>query len=344
MCAREPPAEQSACVNPRGGRQAASNATLAPGLPQLALRVPIPQKMSRTPRTDSLAPGPHSDHLPAAIALADAGRTVTALLSDRLRVPTALLSCTEGVWRFEAEGWPDDATRTQAPWGGLGEVLAARPTACSGDEGPAWTGIDLGRGGGARGWMLLLPGAPDVWEGTPVVSQFVPDIGALLDDAAEREHSEGWKRTVQRYHRFCRRLTRAQTADDLYGLILRGLAAQVRRRDRCARRLFRSRATALHRQDPRLSATAGRSPAHCPRRGRDRFRVQLAASGPRGRGRGRSAPPAPLSHRLLRGRAPGRARPGFSASPLLPTAATAGRFRQPIWRRCGCSPTRLRSR
>jgi diguanylate cyclase (GGDEF)-like protein len=76
--------------------------------------------------------------------------------------------------------------------------------------------------------MLLLPGAPDVWEGTPVVSQFVPGIGALLEDAADREHSEAWKRTAQRYHRFCRRLTRAQTADDLYGLILRGLAAQVR--------------------------------------------------------------------------------------------------------------------
>jgi GGDEF domain-containing protein len=76
--------------------------------------------------------------------------------------------------------------------------------------------------------MLLLPGAPDVWEGTPVVSQFVPDIGALLEDAAEREHGEEWKRLAQRYHRFCRRLSRAESPDELYDLILRGLARQVR--------------------------------------------------------------------------------------------------------------------
>jgi diguanylate cyclase (GGDEF)-like protein len=76
--------------------------------------------------------------------------------------------------------------------------------------------------------MLLLPGAPDVWEGTPVVSQFVPDIGALLEDAAEREHGAEWKRLAQRYHRFCRRLSRAESPDELYDLILRGLAQQVR--------------------------------------------------------------------------------------------------------------------
>jgi diguanylate cyclase (GGDEF)-like protein len=60
------------------------------------------------------------------------------------------------------------------------------------------------------------------------VSQFVPDIGALLEDAAEREHSDRRKRDAQRYHRFCRRLTRTQTEDELYALILRTLAAQVR--------------------------------------------------------------------------------------------------------------------
>ena len=60
------------------------------------------------------------------------------------------------------------------------------------------------------------------------MSQFVPDIGALLEDAAEREHSGRWKRDAQRFHRFCRRLTRTQTEEELYGLILRTLAAQVR--------------------------------------------------------------------------------------------------------------------
>ena len=183
--------------------------------------------MSRTPRTDSLAPGELSDGPPGAVTLAEVGRTVTSLLADRLGVPTALLSRVEGVWRFEAEAWPDSGPQSQAPWWKKSAALAATPSTSFGVDEAGWTGIAVG-GDRVRTWMLLLPGAPDVWEDTPVVSQFVPGIGALLDDAAEREHGEAWKRSAQRYHRFCRRLTRAQTADDLYGLILRGLAGQVR--------------------------------------------------------------------------------------------------------------------
>ena len=179
--------------------------------------------MSRTPRANALDPRELSDALPAAV-----GRTVTALLSHRLGVPSALLSRSEGVWRFEAEAWPDAELKGQAPWRDAVAALGAAPTAPVGDERAPWTGIALGRSTGARTWMLLLPGAPEAWEGTPVVSQFVSDIGALLDDAGEREHGDAWKRTTQRYHRFCRRLTRANSADDLYGLILAGLAGQVR--------------------------------------------------------------------------------------------------------------------
>jgi diguanylate cyclase (GGDEF)-like protein len=153
------------------------------------------------------------------------GRTVTTLLSERLGVPTALLSRTDGVWRFEAEAWPE-AAHDESQWRGAVDVLTS--TAAADGLKPRWTGIAVGGGGErARRWMLLLPGAPADWEGTEAVSQFVPDIGALLEDAAEREHGEALKRTARRYHRFCRRLTRAQTADDLYGLILSGLAAQV---------------------------------------------------------------------------------------------------------------------
>ena len=161
--------------------------------------------------------------LPAAV-----GRTVTALLSHRLGVPSALLSRSEGVWRFEAEAWPDAELKGQAPWQDAVAALETARATTIGDERAAWTGIALGRSTGERTWMLLLPGGPEAWEDTPVVSQFVSDIGALLDDAAEREHGEAWKRTVQRYHRFCRRLTRARHADDLYGLILSGFAGQVR--------------------------------------------------------------------------------------------------------------------
>ena len=100
----------------------------------------------------------------------------------------------------------------------------------SGELEAGWTGIAIGvtEGSTSGRWILMLPGRPDVWEGTSVVSQFVPDIGVLLEDAADREHSNEWKRAAQRYHRFCRRLGRAQTAEELYGVILRGLAAQVR--------------------------------------------------------------------------------------------------------------------
>ncbi len=76
--------------------------------------------------------------------------------------------------------------------------------------------------------MDAAAGESRVWEGTSIVSHFVPETEVLLEDAAARKQSDEWKRTAQRYHRFCRRLTRAQTADDLYGLILGGLAAQVR--------------------------------------------------------------------------------------------------------------------
>ena len=172
--------------------------------------------MSRSPKVDSLG-------------LADVSRTVTLELSERLGLPTALLSRTNGVWRFEAEGWPigDAGAVADAPWRAPGvspEDGVSAPAV--GDE-RRWTGIAVGGGDRSRGWMLLLPGAPEVWEGTPVVSEFVPDIGALLEDAAEREDSGRWKRTARRYHRFCRRLARTQTAEELYALILRSLAAQV---------------------------------------------------------------------------------------------------------------------
>jgi hypothetical protein len=187
-------------------------------------------EMSESPKSDSLAPWELSDEAGSSVRLADVTRTVTTLLADRLGVPTALLSRTDGVWRFESEAWPADVDggRIEAPWRSQGGDVEGVPLIGSTDE-PRWTGIAVGSGGDRlRGWMLLLPGAPEVWEGTPVVSQFVPDIGALLEDAAEREDGLGWRRTARRYHRFCRRLARTQTADELYALILRSLSAQVR--------------------------------------------------------------------------------------------------------------------
>ncbi|HET7220609.1 MAG TPA: sensor domain-containing diguanylate cyclase [Vicinamibacterales bacterium] len=193
--------------------------------------------MPRTLKLDSLDPWEPASAISEAESLAAVSRSVTALLSERLGLPTALLSHSDGVWRFEAEAWPGDAEPAHAPWRAatsdtpMGEVAggtAGGDTGADADE-PRWTGIAVGGGGGrARSWMLLLPGAPDVWEGTFVVTQFVPDIGALLEDAAEREHSVVWRRTAMRYHRFCRRLARTQTADELYGLILRSLAAHLR--------------------------------------------------------------------------------------------------------------------
>jgi diguanylate cyclase (GGDEF)-like protein len=162
--------------------------------------------------------------------LAEVSRTVTTTLAERLGLPTALLSRTDGIWQFEAEAWPpgESGDTAAAPWR---LALAAAQAASAGtdpsDE-PRWTGIAVGGGNRSRGWMLLLPGAPEVWEGTEVVSEFVPDIGALLEDAAERENSVAWRQTARRYHRFCRRLARTQTAEELYALILRSLAAQVR--------------------------------------------------------------------------------------------------------------------
>lgn len=181
-------------------RRASQAAHLALGVPMLG------EMSSRVPRIASPALGELST-VPGGPTVAEVGRCVTTILSDRLGLPTALLSRTGDVWRFEAEAWP---------------VGKESPR----DEEPRWTGIALGSGQ-TRSWMLLLPGAPDVWEGTPVVSQFVPDIGALLEDAAEREQVTEWKRLAQRYHRFCRRLSRAASPDELYGLILRGLSHQV---------------------------------------------------------------------------------------------------------------------
>ena len=183
----------------------------------------------RAPKAVSLALGVLSAAVPPAATLADVGRRLTTLLSDRLGLPAALLSRTGDVWRFEAEAWPEGSDLTdaseRAPWRHTG--LDAED-GLEGNEGPRWTGIAVGGRDRARSWVLLLPGAPEVWEDTPVVSQFVPDLGALLQDAAEREHGEQWKRLAQRYHRFCRHLARAESSDELYGLILRGLALQVR--------------------------------------------------------------------------------------------------------------------
>ena len=199
--------------------------------------------MSGSSTTEALPPWEDSKTTTQSTGLAAVSRTVTAILSERLGVPTALLSRNEGAWRFEAEAWPAGAreSRTEAPWrssdmfsAGIHRVgdraSLARLESLEGvksDE-PQWTGIAVGGGDRAREWMLLLPGTPDVWEGTAVVSEFVPDIGALLEDAADREDSVRWRRATLRYHRFCRRLARTQTAEELYALILRSLAAQVR--------------------------------------------------------------------------------------------------------------------
>ena len=51
---------------------------------------------------------------------------MTALLSHRLGVPSALLSRSEGVWRFEAEAWPDAELKGQAPWRDAVAALRAR--------------------------------------------------------------------------------------------------------------------------------------------------------------------------------------------------------------------------
>jgi diguanylate cyclase (GGDEF)-like protein len=185
--------------------------------------------MSRPPNPDALDGGECAAAISPTLPLTEVTRTVTALLSDRLGIPTALVSRIDGAWRFEAEGWPSGETASDASWRTAAVRLQYGPDAVddAGSREPRWTGIPVG-GGGGRSWVLLLPGAPEEWEGTSVVSQFVPDIGALLEDAAEREHSDQWKRDAQRFHRFCRRLTRTQTEDELHGLILRTLAAQVR--------------------------------------------------------------------------------------------------------------------
>jgi diguanylate cyclase (GGDEF)-like protein len=184
--------------------------------------------MSRSSKADATWGLPRS--ATPGTGLADVSRTVTTALSERLGLPTALLSRTDGIWQFEAEAWPagESGDMAAAPW--RQALAAVHDETAPGDtsDEPRWTGIAVGGGDRSRGWMLLLPGAPDVWEGTSVVTEFVPGIGALLEDAAEREDSVRWKRAVARYHRFCRRLARTQTAEELYALILRSLAAQVR--------------------------------------------------------------------------------------------------------------------
>jgi diguanylate cyclase (GGDEF)-like protein len=180
--------------------------------------------MAPPPRSGSLALRELIGADPEGLSLAYVSRSVTSLLSDQLGIPTALLSRTGDVWRFEAEAWPT-ASETAPPWRESGAPLAPAPLD---DEGtPRWTGIAVGGHDRDRSWMLLLPGAPETWESRAALRQFVPDIGALLEDAAKREGAGEWKRVVQRYHRFCRRLMRPQSARELYDVILRTLAAQV---------------------------------------------------------------------------------------------------------------------
>jgi diguanylate cyclase (GGDEF)-like protein len=190
--------------------------------------------MASAPKANPPVQGALSVPRTALLSLADLGRTVTTLLSDRLGMPTALLSRTDGVWKFEAEAWPESVggAGAKAPWGYTSDPILAPATSATNEAGDGagsgWTGITVGGAEKSRSWMLLLPGGPDAWEGTPVVSQLVPDIGDLLEDAAERELRDAWKRNVQRYHRFCRRLARARSADDLHGVIVRGLSSRVR--------------------------------------------------------------------------------------------------------------------
>ncbi len=183
--------------------------------------------MPQAPRTQSESRAEPSAARAASLTVAAAGRTVTALLSERLGLPTALLSQSDGAWRFEAEGWPAGREMTGA------DALATVPSSIDAfphNESSGWTGIALGQsteGGGSK-WMLLLPGRPDEWEGTSVVSQLVPDMGALLEEAAERELDEERRASARRYHRFCLRLNRMQTPAGLQRLILRTVAAEVR--------------------------------------------------------------------------------------------------------------------
>ena len=178
--------------------------------------------------------------------------------------------------------------------------------------------------------MLLLPGAPDVWEGTPIVSEFVPDIGALLEDAAEREDSVRWKRTALRYHRFCRRLARTQTAEELYALILRSLASHVRA-EVGALALYHDGAQRLS-----IVKTLGypqrarRSSPHRARRRRPRHRVQQRPRGDRRQQRAGSPAPAAVSHGLISRRPAHRSGRTARRRSRSPIAGMASRSRRTI--------------
>jgi two-component system, cell cycle response regulator len=174
--------------------------------------------MSASPKVEALEWGELYARLPLEGTLADLGRAVTTLLSERLGLPAALLSRIGGVWRFEAEAWPDSEAPRESIADGQGIAAV---------DDPGWTAIAVGGRDPARSWMLLLRGGPEDWEGTSVMTEMVPDIGELLEDVAEREHGGRWRRWAQRYHRFCRRLSRVQSAEALHGLILRSLAAEV---------------------------------------------------------------------------------------------------------------------
>ena len=180
----------------------------------MAFAVPIPLRMTRAATTDEFV-----KQVAGAFTVAEIGWRLTTFLADRLGAPTALLSRTGDRWRFEAEAWPAQI----APVDSHGRVASVPAEAAR----ARWTGIALGAEDTRRGWVLLFPGAPESWDIPPDVSQLLPGIGVLLEDVAAREEIGEGQRFGRRYHRFCRRLLRAQTSDQIHALILRTIGGHL---------------------------------------------------------------------------------------------------------------------
>jgi diguanylate cyclase (GGDEF)-like protein len=146
------------------------------------------------------------------------GQRVADLVASRLGVPAAILASSDDAWRLEAESWPagHDSSVARAAEG-------ARP-AGPGRGAACWTSVPFGEH--SDRWMLVLPGNADDWWAQDSFAMLMEEVGALLGEG-EAEIGDGG-RIARSYHRFCRRLARVRSAEELHELILRVLAREVR--------------------------------------------------------------------------------------------------------------------
>jgi diguanylate cyclase (GGDEF)-like protein len=162
-------------------------------------------------------------------SLAEKVQVLAVGLAKVIQAPVAVLSRASDTWRFEAQGFPEEAAAQRS----LGwAVTSMRPSADDTRQSPSvppWTLVALGLIAG-REWSLLIPASVITASEQPGFQELTAQLTASLERVKSTDcHDDDLRRFARRLHAFSRRLAREHDGD-LYPMVLRTVGAQARAR------------------------------------------------------------------------------------------------------------------